>query len=88
MASDEQYNLDADVLFRAVGSEGVVVDQRVPAVLVVNAVALRVLEMLRANTGKAALIAALAEEFDAAPERIETDVEQFLAELKKREMLH
>lgn len=88
MSSDKCFELDADILFRAVGDEGVVVDQREPTVLVVNAVALRVLELIRDKASKAAMIAKLAEEFDAAPERIEVDLTQFLLELQSRNMLH
>jgi hypothetical protein len=87
MARDERLELDADILFRAVGDDGVVVDQRGPTVMVVNAVALRVLELIREGAVASAFAARLAEEFDAEPGRIAADVEQFLDELKNRAML-
>lgn len=88
MMHDGRYELDADILFRAVGEEGVVVDQRGPSVLVVNAVALRVLELLRGGASETAIAAQLADEFDAEPQQIAADVRQFLDELKTRAMLH
>lgn len=88
MTINEQPQLDADILFRAVGDEGVVVDQRGPSVLVVNAVALRMLELLRAQFSVSAMVMQLAEEFDAGEERIAADVGEFLRELQQRGMLH
>lgn len=88
MLNDECLKLDADVMFRAVGSEGVVVDQRGPSVLVVNAVALRILELIRDRASNATIVTTLCGEFDAGAERIAEDVAIFLAELKKRAILH
>lgn len=88
MLNDERLRLDADVMFRAVGSEGVVVDQRGPTVLVVNAVALRILELIRDNASTATIVTKLSGEFDAGTERIAKDVAEFLDELKKRAMLY
>ncbi|MGR8933047.1 MAG: PqqD family protein [Gammaproteobacteria bacterium] len=88
MLKDEHFRLDADILFRAVGNEGVVVDQRGPSVLVVNAVALRILELIRDSVSTAVIVSTLCCEFDAGPERIEEDVAIFLDELKKRAILH
>lgn len=87
MPHDEHLGLDADILFRAVGEDGVIVDQRGPSVMVVNAVALRILELIKANVTVSAIPVHLAEEFDAEPERIAADVAQFLDELKNRAML-
>jgi hypothetical protein len=87
MIVDERLELDADILFRAVGEEGVVVDQRGPSVLVVNAAALRILELIRNGTSEAAIAAQLTDEFDAEPQRIAADVELFLNELKTRAIL-
>lgn len=88
MTVNAPLTLDADILFRAVGDEGVVVDQRSSSVLVVNAVALRILELLREGLSAVAISARLADEFDAQPHSISTDVQTFLAELRRRRMIH
>lgn len=88
MLDESDLKLHDDVLFRAVGEEGVVVDQRGPTVLVVNAVALRVLELLRGGVVVSEIAHHLAEEFDAEKKHITLDVEVFLEQLKERGLLH
>lgn len=82
--SDERSRLDADILFRAVGEDGVLVDQRSASVLVVNAVGLRILELLRQGLSDHAIFAQLSEEFDAELQTISADGQKFLDELRQR----
>lgn len=79
--------LDPHVRYRAVGEEGVVVNVEHDRVLVVNALGLRTLELIRATGSRGATLAALVTEYDATPERIEEDLERFLAELREHRIL-
>ena len=88
MPENGPLELDADIRFRAVGEEGVVVDQRSSSVLVVNAVALRVMELLREGFSAGAISKRLADEFDAEPQTISDDVGRFLDELRRRRLVH
>lgn len=88
MTDEKQLELDEDILFRGVGGEGVVVDQRRSSVMVVNPVALRILELLREGLTVSAISNRLADEFDAEPLRIAADVALFIEELKRRDIVH
>ncbi|BAO43702.1 PqqD family protein [Thiolapillus brandeum] len=87
MHEEDNLNLHPDILFRAVPPEGVLVDQRVPSVMVVNATGLRMLEMIREKGSRKAVILALADEYEALAETISADVDAFLDDLRSRDML-
>jgi PqqD family protein of HPr-rel-A system len=79
--------LHHDVVFRPVGEEGVVIDQRKPEVIVVNALGLRVLQLLKEDISLAGLLKSLEDEYEAPAEEIRADVARFLDELRERGML-
>ena len=79
--------LHPDVVFRAVGDEGVVVDQRRPEVMVVNHLALRVLQLIRETGSRGAVLAALASEYPVDPAVIAADMDRFLEDLRGRDLL-
>lgn len=87
MHKQDRLRLHPDILFRAVPPEGVLVDQRIPSVMVVNEPALRILELIRDKGSREAVIDALMEEYDAPPEVIRADVNAFLDDLRHRDML-
>jgi hypothetical protein len=76
--------LHPDVVFRAVGDEGVVVDQRRPEVMVVNHLALRVLQLIQETGSRDAVLAALESEYQVEPTVIAADMDHFLADLRGR----
>jgi len=86
MASDA-VGLDPHVRFRAVGEEGVALNVEHDQVLVVNTAGLRALELIRGTGSRAATVAALAAEYDAAPEQIAADLEVYLDELRAHHVL-
>lgn len=71
----------ADARYRNVGGEGVVVRQAAGEVLVLNEVGARVLDLLDAETPVAALVDALAAEFDVDRAALERDVAAYLRDL-------
>ncbi len=86
-SDDEGLVLHPDVVFRAVGDEGVVVDQRRPEVMVVNRLALRVLQLIRETGSRGAVLAALASEYPVEPAIIEADMDGFLDDLRRRGLI-
>jgi len=70
-----------DVRFRAVGGEGVVVRQDAAEVMVVNGVAVRVLELLDGARSVGVVLDALAQEFEVERPTLERDVIAYLDEL-------
>ena len=85
--STDAIALHPDILFRTVDDEGVVVDQRQPEVMVVNAQAVHILELIRATGSRKLVVDELAQKYDADREVISSDLDQFLDELRQREML-
>lgn len=86
-APERPLALSPDVRFRRVAGEGVVVDQSVPAVLVVNEVGVRALELMRAGATQGEVVARIAEEYAVAPETVAADVRAYLGELRGRGIL-
>lgn len=87
MLSDLPLRLNPDVLFRTVGHEGVIIDQRSANVLVVNLVALKVLEMIREQIAPVNMVDIMCNEFEVAPDQAADDLVQFLDVLDQRAML-
>ena len=79
--------LHPDILFRAVDDEGVVVDQRQPEVMVVNAQAVEILELIRQTGSRNAVLNELQQKYDADRAVITADLDVFLSELRTRQML-
>jgi len=71
----------ADVRFRTVLDEGVVIKQATPEVLVLSEVGARVLELVDGERTVAAIEALLVAEFDAPAATIAEDLATYLGEL-------
>ncbi len=71
----------ADARYRNIGDEGVVVRQTAGEVLVLNAVGVRVLELLAEDRPVSGLIEALAAEYAIDRATLEQDVPAYLQEL-------
>jgi len=71
----------ADVRFRTVLDEGVVIKQDTAEVLVLSEVGARILELLDGSRTMAEVETALAEEFDAPGDEIRADLGRYVAEL-------
>ena len=75
------YRPKADVRYRVVANEAVVVRQQSAEVVVLNEVAARILQLLDARTPVSGLIQKLEAEFDVGPDQLEQDVLGFIDEL-------
>lgn len=71
----------ADVRFRAVDDETVVIRQEAAEALVLNEVAGRVLELIDGRNTVGALVDHLIEEYDVPAEDLVADVQEYLEEL-------
>jgi len=71
----------ADVRYRRVGEESVVLRQQAAEALGLSEVGGRILDLLDARTPVRDLVARLASEFDVGEARLESDVLAFLARL-------
>ncbi len=87
MHKEDDLRLHPDILFRAVPPEGVLVDQRIPSVMVINESGLRMMELIREMGSREAVIRALVEEYEAPADVIGADVDAFLDDLRSRDML-
>jgi hypothetical protein len=76
--------LSADVIFRDLEGEAVLLDLASGRYYGLNAVATRVWMLLDGGTTVEAVVAAVTAEFDAAAEEIARDVDELLAELTAR----
>lgn len=81
MSSATRYRRAADVRFRILDGEAVVVRQRAAEVLGLDAAASRILELLDGERSLEAVIAALTAEYEGEPKAITREVEAFVEEL-------
>lgn len=81
MNPDERFRRTADVRYRILDGEAVVVRQRAAEVLGLDAAGSRLLELLDGERTLRQVAQLLAEEFEATPGQIEVDVAEFVAEL-------
>ena len=77
----------ADSRYRRIGTEGIVVRQGAGEVMVLSEVGARILEMLASGLDVAALLRALAGEYDVDPTTLERDVVAYLQELLDAEVI-
>ena len=82
-----RYRRLADVRFRVIDGEGVVVKQQSAELLVLNEVGARILELLDGERTTAEVLETLGEEFDAEAAELEGDLESFLRELSEAGVL-
>ena len=69
----------ADVRYRVVGEEAVVVRQNAAEVLALNDVGTRILELIDAKSSVGQLIETMTSEYDVDREELSRDVEHFVA---------
>ncbi|HSO21361.1 MAG TPA: PqqD family protein [Chondromyces sp.] len=81
------FKVAADVRYRVIGDEAVVVRQLEGDVLVLNEVAARVLQLAGEGLSQAEICGRLAGEFEAPEADLPRDVERFLAELEELAVL-
>ena len=86
-SSDEIITLTSQVRHRAVGEDGVLVVLNTGRVIVVNEVGLYIVQLLDSPKARKDLVHAIALEFDVSLEQAETDLELFLTELTKEQVL-
>jgi signal transduction histidine kinase len=87
MTADDLLTLHPDILFRKVDDEGIIVDQRQPEVMVINSQALRILELIRETGSRQELLTRLSAEYETNPATLAADVDEFLLQLRERDML-
>lgn len=75
------YRRTAEVRYRIVDGEAVVVRQRAGEVMVLNPTGARILELVDGERPVASIVETLGEEVDAARATLEADVAAFLLEL-------
>jgi len=81
VSTDAVYEPLPDVRFRAVGGEGVVVRQDAAEVMVLNGVAVRVLELLDGVRSVTVLLDDLEREYEVERADLEREVTAYLGEL-------
>ena len=84
----ESFNLNPRVRYRAVGEEGVIVHLDSARVIVVSEVGLRVLKALTVPSTRETLAAMIADEFVVTEHQAREDVDVFLAQLGKEQIVN
>ena len=85
--SGNTINLTSRVRYRAVGEDGVLVHLDNGRVIVVNEVGLHIVQLLDRSMLRKDLTASVAAEFDVSADQAEADLDLFLAELDKEQVL-
>ena len=78
---NELVSLSENILFRRVADEGVVVDQHNGKVIVVNEIAVRILELYRESGSLESVVDSIAAEYDATPDVIKSDAITLLKQI-------
>jgi hypothetical protein len=73
--------------YRAVGEDGVLIHLDQGRVVVVNTVGLRIVEVLAESTARQDLVAVISGEFRVTADQAAQDIDSFLAELDKENLL-
>jgi hypothetical protein len=71
---ENTFTLSKDALFRDVGGEGVILDLASGTYFGLNAVGTRIWQLIEQHGRLAAVLDELCREYDAAPEKLETDL--------------
>ena len=87
MTSPSDVRLSADVVFRELDGETVLLDFATGRYFGLNAVGTRLWTLIAEGTGIAAAIDAIAAEFDAPRDEVARDVEELVTELITRGLL-
>lgn len=84
---EARYQRDAELPFRVLGGEAVLVDPRARAVHVLNETGTRIWELLVEGLTIAQLTTQLEREFDAEPAVLATEVTEFIGSLEAKGLL-
>ena len=84
---NESISLSAQVRYRSVGDEGVLVHLENGRVVVVNQVGLHIVDCLKEPVTHGDLVESIAAEFDVSSEQAAADLDVFLAELDQDQLL-
>ena len=84
---EKRHSLSRDTLASAVGDETVILHMKSGSYFGLNAVGTRIWTLLNEGFSPAAIRAQLAEEFDVAPDVLETDLRDLLAELVAHDII-
>ena len=88
MPSDERLRLRKEhIAWREFDGEGILLDLRTSMYLAANPTATVLWRMLDAGTTRDALIAALIDEFEVDEQRARADVERFIADCRRRDLI-
>ena len=80
-------SLKPRIRYRAVGEEGVLVDLESGRVIVVNEVGLQIIQSLGKPRSRQSLVKMLVDDFEITEESAGSDVDAFLAELDREQLV-
>ena len=83
----ERLELSPRIRYRAIDDEGVVVHVDRGEVMVLNAVALRTLQLIGETGSRSAVLGRLVQEYDAPEAVLAADLDSFLGELREHDLL-
>ncbi len=75
------YQTCADVRFRVIAGEGVIIRQEAGEAIVVNEVGARILKLLSEGMSATTLVDRIAQEFDVEKDDLARDVDRYVSEL-------
>lgn len=75
------FHLCADVRYRVIGGQAVIIVQDAGEAIVLNEVGTRVLELVEGEHGFATIVDELCEQFDVERQQAETDLDDYLRDL-------
>lgn len=77
------YGIKSDVRYRAVGSEGIILRQKIGDVLVINEIASRILEGIDLDLDVSSIIDDIYQEYEIDKEQVASDVDVLLGEFER-----
>jgi signal transduction histidine kinase len=85
--TNDRLTLRPQVRFRAIDGEGVIVHTERGVVIVVNTLGLRILELVREQGSRRAVVDRLSAEYDAPETTIAADLDAFLVQLCEQQLI-
>ena len=76
-----RFHLCADVRYRVIGGQAVIIVQEAGEAIVLNEVGTKVLELVEGGHGFASIVDELCEQFDVERQQAETDLDDYLRDL-------
>ncbi len=86
-STEAQISLTSHVRHRAVAEDGVIVNLESARVVIVNEIGLHIIEQLTSPKTRKALTESITSAFDVGVEQAATDLEMYIAELDKEQIL-